>query len=69
MGRLLKPGEEVNNVQLFLPLMHDLYDIIFLIHFIAIICTVHRFQGRSYSDEESDEEEEAPAEGGEKKTQ
>ena len=40
----------------------------FFIHFIAIICTVYPLQGRSYSDEESDEEEEAPAEG-EKKTQ
>ena len=47
VGRLLKPGEEVNNVQWwFILLMHDLSDIIFIfwfIHFIARICAVYPF--------------------------
>ena len=44
VGRLLKPGEEVNNVQWFILLMHDLSDIIFIFwftHFFARICTVY----------------------------
>ena len=44
VGRLLKPGEEVNKVQWLIPLMHDLSNIIFIFwftHFFARICTVY----------------------------